>query len=137
MQMYCPLIHYRDASQKHSGPVWQVDWVEKERSMGDDKSEVLISIGADGRLTQWSIRKGFDSTSLMRLKRVLQPPTVSEKKASTINTTTRSKHSHQQQQQQQHHHSHGGEAIITTYASGLAFDFYTKDTNMYVYNYLA
>ena len=105
--------------------------------MGDDKSEVLISIGADGRLTQWSIRKGFDSTSLMRLKRVLQLPTVSEKKASTINTTTRSKHSHQQQQQQQHHHSHGGEAIITTYASGLAFDFYTKDTNMYVYKYLA
>lgn len=97
--------------------------------MGDNKSEVLISIGADGRLTQWSIRKGFDSTSLMRLKRVLQPSTVSEKKASTMNTTTtRSKHSHQQQQQQ--HHSHGGEAIITTYASGLAFDFYTKDTNM-------
>ena len=106
--------------------------------MGDDKSEVLISIGADGRLTQWSIRKGFDSISLMRLKRVLQPSTVSEKKASMINTTSRSKHSHQQQQQQQQHqHSHGGEAIITTYASGLAFDFYTKDTNMYVpYIYL-
>ena len=126
------MFHFinRDASQKHSGPVWQVDWVEKERSMGDDKSEVLISIGGDGRLTQWSIRKGFDSVSLMRLKRVLQPSTVSEKKASMINTTSRSKHSHQQQQQQQH--SHGGEAIITTYASGLAFDFYAKDTNMYV-----
>lgn len=104
--------------------------------MGDDKSEVLISIGADGRLTQWSIRKGFDSVSLMRLKRVLQPPAMSEKKTSTINTTTsRSKHSQQQQQQQQQHqqHSHGGEAIITTYASGLAFDFYTKDTNMCVF----
>jgi len=101
--------------------------------MGDDKSEVLISIGADGRLTQWSIRKGFDSVSLMRLKRVIQPPTISEKKASTMNTTTtRSKHSHQQQQQQQQQHHSGGEAIITTYASGLAFDFYTKDTNMYV-----
>ena len=96
--------------------------------MGDDKSEVLISIGADGRLTQWSIRKGFDSTSLMRLKRILQPATITEKKASVMNTTTRSKHSHQQQQQQQH--SHGGEAIITTYASGLAFEFYSKDTNM-------
>lgn len=97
--------------------------------MGDDKSEVLISIGADGRLTQWSIRKGFESVGLMRMKRVLQP-SVSEKKASMINTTTsRSKHS-QQQQQQHYHHSHGGEAIITTYASGLGFDFYTKDTNM-------
>ena len=98
--------------------------------MGDDKSEVLISIGADGRLTQWSIRKGFDSVGLMRLKRVLQPPTGTEKKTSMMNTTSRSKHSQQQQQQQQHHHSHGGEAIITTYASGLAFDFYTKDSNM-------
>ncbi|XP_065904166.1 dynein axonemal intermediate chain 4-like [Dysidea avara] len=120
----------RDAAQKHSGPVWQVEWVEKERSMGEDKSEVLVSIGADGRLTQWSIRKGFDSISLMRLKRVLQPAPVSEKKTSVMNTTsTRSKHSQQQQQQ---HQSHSGEAIITTYSPGLSFNFYLPDTNIYL-----
>jgi len=101
--------------------------VEKERSMGEDKSEVLVSIGADGRLTQWSIRKGFDSVSLMRLKRVIQPAPVSDKKTSMMNaTSTRSKHSQQQQQQ-----SHSGEAIITTYSPGLSFDFYSEDTNMY------
>ena len=107
--------------------------MEKERSMGEDKSEVLVSIGADGRLTQWSIRKGFDSISLMRLKRVLQPAPVSEKKTSVMNTTsTRSKHSQQQQQQ---HQSHSGEAIITTYSPGLSFNFYLPDTNMYDVNY--
>jgi len=96
--------------------------------MGEDKSEVLVSIGADGRLTQWSIRKGFDSVSLMRLKRVLQPAPASDKKTSVMNaTSTRSKHSQQQQQQQ----SHSGEAIITTYSPGLSFDFYSQDTNMY------
>ena len=59
----------RDNVNSHFGPVWQVDWVEKERSTAEDRTEVLISIGSDGRVTQWSIRKGFEGTQLMRIKR--------------------------------------------------------------------
>ena len=50
-----------ESSGKHTGPVWQLKWIEKERGSGDERSEVLVSISMDGRITQWSIRKGFES----------------------------------------------------------------------------
>ena len=50
-----------ESSGKHTGPVWQLKWIEKERGSGDERSEVLVSISQDGRITQWSIRKGFES----------------------------------------------------------------------------
>ena len=46
---------------KHTAPVWQVEWIEKERGSGDEKTEVVVSISTDGKITQWSIRKGFES----------------------------------------------------------------------------
>ena len=46
---------------KHTAPVWHIRWIEKERGSGDESHEVLISISTDGRVTQWSIRKGFES----------------------------------------------------------------------------
>ena len=46
---------------KHTAPVWQIKWIEKERGSGEETAEVLVSISTDGRVTQWSIRKGFES----------------------------------------------------------------------------
>ncbi|CAG2202637.1 WD repeat-containing protein 78 [Mytilus edulis] len=57
-------------SGKHTAPVWQIQWIEKERGSGEEVSEKLISISTDGRVTQWSIRKGFESYDMMRLKRM-------------------------------------------------------------------
>ena len=51
----------RETHGKHLGPVWQIQWIEKERGSGEERAEVLISISTDGRVTQWSIRKGFES----------------------------------------------------------------------------
>lgn len=33
--------------------------------MGEDKSETLVSVCADGRIVQWSIRKGFECTGMV------------------------------------------------------------------------
>lgn len=41
--------------------MWRLKWIEKERGSGEERAEVLISISTDGRVTQWSIRKGFES----------------------------------------------------------------------------
>jgi hypothetical protein len=41
--------------------VWQLRWIEKERGSGEEKAEVLVSVSIDGRVTQWSIRKGFEN----------------------------------------------------------------------------
>ena len=45
---------------KHTAPVWQIKWIEKERGSGEETAEVLVSISTDGRVCQWSIRKGFE-----------------------------------------------------------------------------
>ncbi|WAR24226.1 DNAI4-like protein [Mya arenaria] len=55
---------------KHTSPVWQIKWIEKERGSGDETAEVLVSISTDGRVCQWSIRKGFECYDLMRLKKM-------------------------------------------------------------------
>ena len=112
----------RDALHRHSAPVWQVSWVIKEHSMGERKAEVLVSTSVDGRILQWSIRKGFESNQLMKLKRMVTPKPLKK--------TTKSKHGH----------SHvntapavgQGEAYISQHAPGMGFDFWPKDSNVWV-----
>ncbi len=67
----------REATGKHTAPVWQLYWVDVEKGRDDDTGEVLMSISTglwligffvlfefiflDGRVTQWLLRKGFES----------------------------------------------------------------------------
>ena len=39
----------------HTDAVWQVKWVDK----GQGRGERLVSISADGRVTEWSTKKGL------------------------------------------------------------------------------
>jgi len=74
----------REAPGKHTAPVWQLYWVEVEKGRDDDTGEVLMSISTglllikfgvffycsdfvflDGRVTQWLLRKGFESNGKM------------------------------------------------------------------------
>lgn len=133
----------RDALFHHSGPVWNVEWVLKERSMEEDRSEVLVSIGVDGRILQWSIRKGFDSLQLLRLKRMVQPK-VTDKKAPATKTKPGRQPNPQptqrgQKQQGGQKQQRGGpgagqqgtaEATISQHAPGMSFDFWACDNNM-------
>lgn len=59
------LFCFRQSPGKHTAPVWQIQWIEKERGSGEEVSEKLISISTDGRVTQWSIRKGFESYGML------------------------------------------------------------------------
>ena len=52
---------FSESNGKHTDPVWQLKWIEKERGSGEERAEVLVSVSTDGRVTQWSIRKGFES----------------------------------------------------------------------------
>ncbi|XP_048255651.1 dynein axonemal intermediate chain 4-like isoform X2 [Haliotis rufescens] len=102
-----PIVDNFGSSGKHTAPVWQIRWIEKERGSGDERAEVIVSISTDGRVTQWSIRKGFENYDLMRLKRV----------TTRIGGKTREKK---------------GEAFISRQAGGLCFDFHSRDTNIYL-----
>ncbi len=123
------LLCFRDALHKHSAPVWQVSWVTKERAVGENKAENLVSICVDGKILQWSIRKGFESTQLMKLKRMVKPkqqpkkirmkPTASRVNPRTPKNQPRAVHL-------------GGEAYISQHAPGMGFDFLSKDPNVLV-----
>jgi WD40 repeat protein len=77
---------------KHLDAVWQVQWVDK----GSERGESLVSISTDGRVTEWSLKKGLSFTDLMVLKRVPNQSAGKEQQ---------------------------NEGIISRQASGLCFDF--------------
>jgi len=98
-----PVLESSHTTGKHSDAVWDLRWVDK----GSERGESLVSISMDGRITQWSMKKGLEHTDLMNLKRV-------NKQASKGAGEAKS------------------EAFISRKASGLGFDFSPKDPNIYV-----
>jgi hypothetical protein len=63
----------KDNSGKHSDAIWEVNWVGKGSKGGSDKGEGLVSISSDGRIVEWSMKKGLEYTDLMNLKRSSNP----------------------------------------------------------------
>jgi WD40 repeat protein len=59
-----PLYESKDKENKHTDIVWEVQWMQRE-----NKGESLISISGDGRIIEWSMKKGLEFTELMQLKR--------------------------------------------------------------------
>jgi hypothetical protein len=58
----------KDLDGKHTDIIWELQWVEKK-----DKGEFLISISGDGRIIEWSMKKGLEFTELKVLKRETNP----------------------------------------------------------------
>lgn len=63
-----PIADSRDDGGKHTDIVWEVQWVER-----GTQGEVLVSISGDGRVLQWSMKKGLELTELTQLKRETNP----------------------------------------------------------------
>lgn len=103
-----PALDSFESQGKHSSPVWQVRWVDRDQGSGEERDEILISISADGRVTKWSIRKGFECTDLMKLKR------VNEAKKSKDGGGKKS------------------DALISRFAAGFCFDVHPNDSNVYL-----
>eukprot|EP01135_Chromosphaera_perkinsii_P001570 Nk52_evm40s207 gene=Nk52_evmTU40s207 len=103
-----PLLDSQESTGKHSDPAWQIKWVDRERVAGEQRGEILVSISCDGRITQWSMRKGLEFTDLMKLKRT---PNKVKSLVSGAGKT---------------------EAFISRQAAGMCFDFSQKDTNVYL-----
>lgn len=49
----------------HSDPVWQLKWIIK----GVERTESLVSVSTDGRVLEWSLKKGLVLSTLMQLKK--------------------------------------------------------------------
>jgi WD40 repeat protein len=66
-----PILANNDQNSKgkHSDCVWEVQWVGK----GQKGGESLVSISSDGRVVEWSMKKGLEFQDLMNLKRQNNP----------------------------------------------------------------
>ncbi|CAH8606532.1 unnamed protein product [Heterobilharzia americana] len=59
-----PVIDTTHATGRHLGPVRKLQWIVRESGRAQSLSEVLVSVSSDGRVTQWFVRKGFESTGI-------------------------------------------------------------------------
>ncbi|XP_072199367.1 dynein axonemal intermediate chain 4 [Excalfactoria chinensis] len=104
------VFHSGECSAKHTGPVWQLKWVQWDIGTTEGiKRERLISISADGRITQWLIQEGLGAIDLMKIKR------------------TRSKKKNLPGEKERE-----SETPISQWAAGMCFDFHPKDTYLYL-----
>ncbi|KAG3114599.1 hypothetical protein PI124_g6690 [Phytophthora idaei] len=62
-----PIATSSGLSGKHLDAVWQVKWV------AHGGSESVVSVSADGRVVEWSLKKGLSYSDLMTLKRAPNP----------------------------------------------------------------
>ena len=53
--------YFSDYHKKHTNPVWQIAWIEPDRSSKLGNIQILLSISSDGRITQWILRKEFEA----------------------------------------------------------------------------
>ena len=63
-----PIASSKDIPDKHTDIIWEIQWVQRE-----NKAEALISISGDGRIVEWSMKKGLEYTDLKQLKRETNP----------------------------------------------------------------
>lgn len=103
-----PLVSTNDSEHKHMSPVWHLKWTDRDRgsSTGDeDEMEVLMSVSSDGRVTQWMIRKGFESLDYLKLKRVMGKSSQKKEK---------------------------NDGFISRHSGGLCFDIWGQDRSIYI-----
>lgn len=75
-----PVLDSENTPGKHMEPVWQVQWINK----GIERGESLVSISTDGRVVEWSMKKGLEESTLMVLKRVGSSEGVISRQASGL-----------------------------------------------------
>ena len=63
-----PVNESTDLDGKHTDIIWEIRWVDK-----DPKPEALVSVSGDGRIIEWSRKKGFEKNDLTQLKRDTNP----------------------------------------------------------------
>ena len=88
----------KSSEGKHIDTVTEVKWIDRGA-----KGEFLVSIGADGKVIEWSMKKGLDFTTLINLKKQGNPAKKKEGKV----------------------------GVMFLYTTGYSFDFPYDDPSLY------
>lgn len=115
-------MYLSESEHRHLSPVWNLKWTDRDRTNSNgeaEEMEVLMSISSDGRVTQWMIRKGFESTDYLKLKRVSSkagPAAAATAAANPASTGKKEKDK--------------SDGFISRYSGGLTFDIWDQDKIM-------
>jgi WD40 repeat protein len=114
-----PIADSSEVKDKHTDIVWECKWIERP----NDKNEIIITTSSDGKIKEWSLKKGLEVTDLLKMKKStsfpmkqLNPFAKYLKKDRTINTKDNKEIK---------------ETLIFRDANGLSFDFPKNDTTIY------
>ena len=152
-----PVLESSQLASKHTGAVGQVKWVQKGHGVnsgvslneakengegrgpagasgsGHENTETLVSISTDGRIAEWSIKKGLSCSDLMVLKRI---PNEYFRGMGNISIGTSgsaaSSASSKDSSKSDGPASERGDGIISRQASGMCFDFPEGDWPIYL-----
>ena len=120
---------------KHTDAVWDIKWVDK----GAEQGEALVSISTDGRVTEWSVKKGLASSDLMVLKRITNEffKDVGNTNIGTVSADNgdkkgKNKRGGRGQTADDAASETQSDGIISRRASGLCFDFHRLDPSTYI-----
>jgi hypothetical protein len=130
-----PVLDNSKVEKKHSSPIWQLKWVDKERVAGEERVEVLVSIATDGRVVQWSIGKGCEYNGTLAKTDFPSVTKTSLEQTAVIELMLLKRTSKKGRKGLDGSTNRGGkqsEALIARLASGQAFDFLASDTNIYL-----
>lgn len=103
-----PIADSTELKDKHTDIVWEVKWVERP----NDKNEMIVSISSDGKVKEWSLKKGLEVTDLMKMKKNISFPDKNISPFLKYDRVIK-------------------ESLIFRDANGLSFDFPKNDTTVY------
>ena len=60
-----PMADSSEVKDKHTDIVWECKWIERP----NDKNEIIITTNIDGKMKDWSLKKGLEVTDLLKMKK--------------------------------------------------------------------
>lgn len=60
-----PIADSSEVKDKHTDIVWECKWIERP----NDKNEIIITTSSDGKVKEWSLKKGLEVTDLLKMKK--------------------------------------------------------------------
>ena len=107
-----PIADSSEVKDKHTDIVWECKWIERL----NDKNEIIISTSSDGKVKEWSLKKGLEVVDLLKMKKSTSFP------KKDLNPFVWYKSS-----------KAGGakDTLIFREANGLSFDFPRDDSTVY------
>ena len=113
-----PMADSSEVKDKHTDIVWECKWIERP----NDKNEIIITTSSDGKVKEWSLKKGIEVTDLLKMKKSTSFPMKQLNPFAKYLKKDRGDAGKDKDIK---------ETLIFRDANGLSFDFPKNDTTIY------